>query len=345
MNFKKDTITSLEELSDYLHVPGMDMKALAQVARVYPVRVTGHFLSMADKSDPQDPLLRQVLPDPMELDDRGPLDHTGEESQQPVPGLIHRYPDRVLLLTTSNCFMHCRHCNRKRYWKGHVLSFDLERCERYIRERPLIREVIISGGDPLTLPVERLEQILARIRAIEHIRIVRIGSRSLTAMPAIFSSGLCDLLASFSPIWMNTHFNHPAEINEETREAAACLRRSGVILNNQAVLLRGINDNAEIITRLNTLLLEIGIRPYYLYHCDPVRGVLHFRTSVDRGIEIISSVRGKVSGLAQPFFAVDLPGGMGKVNLEPGAVIGRRDGRILLRTFQGKTCWYDDATE
>ena len=321
---------------------------LAAVDAVYPVRVTPYYLSLADPCDPRDPILRQCLPDPMELENEDGLDDpTDEAGDSPVPGLVHRYPDRALLWLTGSCLIHCRHCNRKRLWRrgaGPAPTADRAALE-YLREQPAVREVILSGGDPLTLPRERLLGWLDELWEIESVEILRIGTRAPVVLPFAVDDELCTGLSSRGPIWLNTHFNHPREVTAEAAAACERLRRAGVGLSNQSVLLRGVNDDARTLAELNLKLLRIGVRPYYLYHCDPARGVGHFRTSIAHGLEIVERLRGRVSGLAQPLYAADLPGGGGKVHLEPDSLVGHEGRTRLVRDFRGEVREYQDVAD
>jgi lysine 2,3-aminomutase len=255
----------------------------------------------------------------------------------PVDGIVHKYPDRVLFLATNMCPVYCRHCTRRREWQGGEAPrsrHQLEAMIAYIARTPSVRDVIISGGDPLSLPIATLEFCLSEIGKIEHVEIIRIHTRYPVVLPQRIDDDLASLLSRYAPIWMNTHFNHPREI---TREAAAACRRilrAGVPLNNQTVLMRGVNDDARTITALCHGLLKIGVRPYYLFHCDPVNGAEHLRTSVWKGVEIIEKMRGHTSGLAIPTYAVDTEGG-GKVPINPDYILSATEDTLVLRNFEG----------
>jgi lysine 2,3-aminomutase len=274
----------------------------------------------------------------MGMDD--PLDEGGHSV---APGLVHKYPDRVLMVLTDICPMLCRHCTRKREWRngGWVHSSDeVSRMLDYIRNNSKVRDVIISGGDPLTLSTQRLETVLAGLRQIKHVDIIRIGTRFPVVLPQRIDDELCSMLSKYGPIWVNTHFNHPREITPEAALACDKMLRAGMPVNNQAVLLRGVNDTVETQTRLCHDLLRIKVRPYYLFQCDEVRGTEHLRTPVETGIKIIEGMRGHTSGLAIPTFVVDLPHGGGKVPLHPDYVVLQTAEELLIRNYEGRLFHY-----
>lgn len=333
---KSDTIT-LQETT-------LTSDGLAAVASVYPFRVTPSYAALIRQ--PGDAVWRQCVPDPRELEDDGQLpDPLAESSLSPVPGLIHRYPDRAVLLVSNRCPVYCRFCMRKR----HVGEGDappgratLERAFAYIAATPAIRDVILSGGDPLMLNDESLLYVLTRLRAIGHVAVIRIGTRMPVTMPQRLTNELCLLLKRFHPLYINTHFNHPAEITPESAAACALLADAGIALGNQTVLLRGVNDDVETMRELMTGLLRLRVRPYYLHQMDLVRGTAHFRTPLSTGLEIIRALRGHVSGMAVPHFVIDLPGGKGKVPILPDAV--EREGDLYwLRNYRGERIAYRDV--
>jgi lysine 2,3-aminomutase len=320
---------------------------MGRVARQYPFSVTPYLLTLVRWDDPRDPVRRQILPSPAEtgLPGRGSLDPLGEEEHSGAPGLIHRYPDRAVVLATHGCAVFCRHCFRKRLWKGRLLRNDALRWKkvfRYLEDHTEIRDVLLSGGDPLTLPDGQLDRMLARIRRIRHVEIIRVGSRAPVALPQRITPDLCRVLDRHGPLWFITQFNHPQEITPEASGACERLLRCGVPVNNQAVLLRGVNDHPETIRSLCRELLRIRVRPYYLHQCDPVAGAGHFRTPLARGIEIIAALQGTTSGLAVPRFMVDLPGKAGKVPLQGDSVLARQGDCVLLRSFTGEILPYED---
>jgi lysine 2,3-aminomutase len=312
-----------------------------QVAQVYPMAITPYYLSLINRDNPSCPVRRQCIPDPSELnysceDLEDPL---SEEEFSPVTGLIHRYPDRVLLMVTLECAAYCRHCTRKRKvgdTTKRILREDIFKGIDYIRVHPEIRDVLLSGGDPLTLDDEFLESIISQIRAIPHVEVIRIGTRVPVVMPQRITPSLVAMLKKYHPLWINTHFNHPAEFTPESERALASLANAGIPLGNQTVLLKGINDDADIIKKLIHLLVRNRVRPYYLYHCDYSRGISHFRTSIGKGIEILNKLIGFTSGFAIPTYVIDLPQGGGKIPLGPEYILENSDSEVVLRNFEGR---------
>ena len=335
----QDAVTSVEQLADYFD---FDPRPLTAVEAKYPLRITPYYLGLMEQVG--DPIWKQSVPDLHELSDDGLVDPLGEEDFAPVPAIIHRYPDRVIFYVSGSCASYCRFCTRKRKVGCPEMapSFrELREGIEYIAENPQIREVIFSGGDPLILPDSVLEDLLARVHAISHVEIIRIGTRVPATLPERITDRLCTLLKKFQPLYLNTHFNHPRELTPQATEACARLVDSGIVLGNQTVLLRGVNDQAEIISELFRGLLKMRVRPYYLHQMDLTRGTGHFRTSVKTGLKIIHSLRGPVSGLASPHYIIDLPGGKGKVPLVPQYV--KRQGDILLiQTAAGDVVEYPD---
>lgn len=339
-------ITDEAVLAALVRLQGDRRNEAARVIPTYPCSITPYYLSLARLEDPEDPILRQALPDARELEDeqRAAEDPLQEEHHTAVPGLVHRYPDRALLLLTNRCAVYCRHCTRKRLWRfgpRDMTKDAFDQALRYLREHPEIRDVLLSGGDPLVLPDEWLEEILARVRAVPHVEIVRIGSRVPAVLPQRITPALLRILERHGPVWLNTQFNHPRELTPEAAQACERLLRAGVPVNNQSVLLRGVNDNVETMKALCTGLLRIRVRPYYLHQCDPVRGVRHFRTSLNRGIEILEALQGRVSGLAIPRYMVDLPGRLGKVPIGPAFLLDLDARRSVLRTPSGEIVEYE----
>jgi lysine 2,3-aminomutase len=309
-----------------------------------------YYLSLADFSDPADPIARQILPDPAELDASGPeVDDPFRESEHsPVPGIVHRYPDRVLLVATNDCAVYCRHCMRRRSWgvrRAVLTEAQLDRAAGYVRSRPGLRDVIVTGGDPLTLPDGKIDGILARLRSIPHVETVRIGTRAPVTLPMRVDRGLLSVLRRHAPVWIVTQFNHPREVTREAASACSRLLRAGCPVANQSVLLKGVNDDAETLEALFRALLGIGVRPYYLHQCDLVAGTAHFRTPLSRGVEILDALRGRISGLALPHFVVDLPGGAGKVPLQPGYLLPGEGGAVRFRSPLGGAVDYPDLPE
>jgi lysine 2,3-aminomutase len=316
--------------------------AVRHVARRYPLLATPYYLALAERADPEDPIIRQVLPDPRELapDEAGSPDPLAEGRDSPVPGLIHRYPDRALLVATHRCAVLCRHCMRKRAWRSEVEDappVDFGPALTYLREHTGIREILISGGDPLLLPEAVLFGLLAALQALPHIEIVRLGSRLPVVLPQRLTPEFCARLGAAPPVWLATQFNHPRELTPETATAVGNLLRAGIPVVNQTVLLRGVNDDAPTLAALCTGLLRQRVKPYYLFHGDPVAGTLHFRTGVERGLQLLEELQRTVSGLAVPAFAFDLPGGGGKIRLEPPLRCGTLpDGTAVYRDRAGR---------
>jgi lysine 2,3-aminomutase len=334
-------ITTVEELAGYIPLTAKEQGQINLVIKRYPFTVTPYYLSLIHPEDPNDPIKKQAVPcfDEITMADMGEEDPLEEKRDSVVPGLVHRYPDRVLMVLTDICPMLCRHCTRKREWQhgGWVRKIEeIEPMLDYIRSHPKVRDVIISGGDVLTLSTERLEKVLYKLRKIETVEMIRIGSRYPVVLPQRIDKELCDMLSNYGPIWFNTHFNHPNEVTPEAAKACDMLVRAGVPVNNQTVLLRGINDSVETQLKLAHNLLKIKVRPYYLFQCDEVQGTEHLRTPVETGLKIIEGMRGHTSGLAVPAFVIDLPSGGGKVSLQPDYVLSHTKERLILRNYQGR---------
>ena len=332
---------SLTRPGDLTRRFGVDPHPLEEVAARYPMRVNPYYLGLIKEVG--DPIWKQAVPAEEELRDAVcPADPLEEENQSPVPNLVHRYPDRVLFLVCSECAMYCRFCTRKRKVGGDDMQIDRASIERglaYIREHGEIRDVILSGGDPLLLSDERLEWILKELRAIPHVEIIRIGSRVPVVLPQRITGALVRLLRRFHPLYLNTHFNHPDEITEVAAKACARLADAGIPLGNQTVLLRGVNDDPAVMKHLMRKLLAIRVKPYYLYQADMVQGTDHFRTSVEEGLEIIRALRGHTSGLGVPAYVIDAPGGGGKIPLLPDYLQSLGD-EVVLKNYRGETYHY-----
>jgi lysine 2,3-aminomutase len=343
-------VTTLEELSRFARMTDKEKRLLEAVLRDFRMGITPYYLSLIDFDDPRDPIMRQSVPRPEEYLYRevGEEDPLAEEELSPVPGLTHRYPDRVLMVVSNTCAMYCRHCTRKRIMiskcEDPPADHDVDRMVDYIARTPTVRDVIISGGDPLTFSTEKLERILAKVRAVPHVQVIRIGSRVPVTMPQRVDDELCAMLEKYHPVWMNVHFNHPRECTPEAVKACSRLLRAGIPLNNQSVLLAGVNDNVETMRELVHNLMRMRVRPYYLFQCDPVRGTEHLRTSVAKGIEIVGGLRGYTSGLGVPAYVIDAPGGGGKVPVGPDYLLyyNEKEGRAVLRNFHGKVIEYHD---
>lgn len=338
----KESVTTVEALALRF---GIDPEPLDKVTERYPLKITPGYLDLIETVG--DPIWRQCVPDVRELEAGGYADPLAEAHYTPVPAIIHRYPDRVILLASNNCAGYCRFCTRKRRVgnSGHAVSFREQREGiDYIAGDSRIRDVILSGGDPLVLPDPVLDDLLARIRAIPHVEIIRIGSRVLVTLPERITPGLCDILKKYAPLYLNTHFNHPRELTPDSARACALLADQGVVIGNQTVLLRGVNDDVVTMTELVRGLLKIRVRPYYLHQMDLVEGTAHFRTPLQTGLDIIRSLRGPVSGMACPHFVVDLPGGKGKAPLLPEAIC-YREGKAIITTSTGERVEYADLLE
>jgi lysine 2,3-aminomutase len=313
------------------------------------VDVTPYFISLIDPDDPDDPIRKQVIPTTAESSAfLGMMeDSLAEDRDSPVPGLTHRYPDRVLMMVTTQCATYCRYCTRSRIVGNPTETFsrsEFDQQIKYIRENEQIRDVIVSGGDPLILPVKILEEILARLREIEHVEIIRIGTRVPVFLPMRITTELTDMLQKYHPLWMNIHVNHPNEITRELARAADLLTRAGIPLGNQTVLLAGVNDCVHVQRALIHGLLQNRVRPYYLFQCDLVEGAGHFRTPVGKGIEIIEGLRGHTSGLGVPVFAIDAPGGGGKVPLMPNYLLSMSEHSVIIRNYEGYVAAYEEST-
>jgi lysine 2,3-aminomutase len=337
------SITNLKELADRYHI---DIEPLEPVVERYPMRINRYYLDLIHEMD--DPIWRQCVPDQQELEDNHlPADPLNEAELSPVPGVIHRYPDRVVLLVSSACPTFCRFCMRKRRIGSQgVLNTgnQIDGGLKYIERTPAIRDVILSGGDPLLLSDEELEDILVRLRKISHLEIIRINTRMPVTLPDRITLRLCRMLKRYHPLYVNTHFNHPLEITPESAEACAKLADAGIPLGNQTVLLKGVNDDLLVMKRLMQKLLTIRVRPYYIHQMDLVQGTGHFRTPVDQGLKIMAGLRGHTSGMATPYYVIDLPGGKGKVPILPDDV-ERRGQTFLLRNYLGEIIEYQDSGE
>ncbi|WP_027177499.1 lysine 2,3-aminomutase [Maridesulfovibrio bastinii] len=344
---------SVRTVEDFERVLGVDFsdterRIYRRTLDKFPMSVTPYYLSLIDTDDyKNDPVFLQSFPSKEELkigryDMTDPL-HEDEDS--PAPGITHRYPDRVLLQISNTCSMYCRHCTRKRK-VGDVDSIPskstIEEGIEYIKNTPQIRDVLLSGGDPLMLSDSKLDWILSRIEEIEHVEVVRIGTRMPVVLPYRITDSLVEMLKKHHPLWINTHFNHPREITESSRRALARLADAGIPLGNQSVLLSGVNDCQRLIKTLNHKLVKNRVRPYYLYQCDMSEGLTHFRTPIGKGIEIIESLRGHTSGFAVPTYVVDAPGGGGKIPVMPNYIVSWGPNKVILRNYEGVITTYNE---
>ncbi|HEY9220045.1 MAG TPA: lysine 2,3-aminomutase [Lutibacter sp.] len=345
----RHAIREIPTLEKVIILTEEEKENLSKTLKKFKMAITPYYAALMDKEDKNCPVrmlavpvLNELFVDPSDLDD--PLH---EDVDSPVPGLTHRYPDRALLLVTHECSMYCRHCTRRRIVGDSSEKMDnkhLEQAFEYIRNTPQLRDIVISGGDPLILSDEKLDYILTELRKIEHIEIIRIGSRMPVVLPQRITDEFCEMLKKHHPIYVNTHFNHPKEVTEEAKIACEKLANAGVNVGNQSVLLKGINDCSNIMKKLVHELLRIRVRPYYIYQCDLSEGISHFRTTISKGIEIIENLRGHTSGLAVPTFVVDAPGGGGKIPVMPTYLISQNEKRVVLRNYEGVITTYTQPT-
>jgi lysine 2,3-aminomutase len=346
----KNKVQSLEALESRITLSEEERAGILLTGTKLASAVTPHFFNLIDPDDPDCPIRRQVIPrieetlaSPDEMSDP-----CGEDSHMPVPGLVHRYPDRVLFLVTDRCASYCRYCTRSRVVSGvgdQQLETQWEAAFDYLERTPAVRDVLLSGGDPLPLSNGRLERILTRLRAIPHIQFVRIGSRIPIFLPQRITPELCEMLRQFHPLFISIHTNHPRELTTEVRDALGRLADAGIPLGNQSVLLKGVNDSVEIQRALVHKLLLCRARPYYLYQCDLIKGSSHLRTPTSRGLEIIEGLRGHTSGYAIPQLVVDAPGGGGKIPLNPEYVVRNDDNEVVLRNYEGREFLYPEVAD
>ena len=346
----KNRIETLEQLKQYVQLTPEEEEGVRSVLSTLRMAITPYYLSLIDPNNPKDPVRRQCIPTALETNIASAdlLDPLHEDEDSPVPGLTHRYPDRVLFLITDMCSMYCRHCTRRRFagQKDDESPQDrIEKAIEYIERTPEVRDVLLSGGDALMVSDAKLEYIISRLRAIPHVEIVRLGTRTPVVCPQRITPELCEMLKKYHPIWINTHFNHPNEVTPEAIEACNRLANAGVPLGNQSVLLRGVNDCVHVMKKLVHCLVKMRVRPYYIYQCDLSMGLEHFRTPVSKGIEIIEGLRGHTSGYAVPTFVVDAPGGGGKTPVMPQYVISQAPGKVVLRNFEGVITTYTEPKE
>ncbi|HTX87359.1 MAG TPA: KamA family radical SAM protein [Bacteroidales bacterium] len=343
----KNSVTTLEQLSRFLRLSENEIRPKTGVNDSLPVRITPYYLSLLDKYNTEQPLRKSAVPvfDEFITSPGEASDPLSEGHHSPVPNLVHRYPDRVLFLATGFCSTYCRYCTRSHMVakdKCHVGTKAWEPALQYIEQNPVVRDVLISGGDPLTLPDMQIEYLLSRLRAIEHVEIIRIGTKVPAVLPQRITKPLLNLLRKYHPLYLSIHFTHPDEITPEVKEACEKLANAGIPLGSQTVLLKGVNDEVATMKKLMHLLLMIRVRPYYLYQCDPILGSAHFRTTVEKGLEIIRGLRGHTSGYAVPQYVIDAPGGGGKIPLLPDYTQGREENYVLLKNYEGKVFRYPD---
>ena len=340
--------TSIRDLENYgIELIEEERKGVEVTLGRLRMAVTPYYLSLIDLNNPYDPIRKQAIPTSDELyfapyEDADPL---AEDEFSPVPGLTHRYPDRVLLLVTDQCAMYCRHCTRRRFAGQHDAFVPMEQIMKgidYIREHNEIRDVLISGGDPLMLDDASLEKIISELRSINHVEIIRFGSRTPIVCPQRITLELCNMLKKYHPVWCNIQFNHPNELTDEAIKACGLIVDAGIPLGNQSVLLAGVNDCVFVMKDLVNALVKARIRPYYIYNCDPSLGLSHFRTPVSKGVEIMEALRGHTSGFCVPTFVVDAPGGGGKTPVMPNYLISQTPRKVILRNFEGVLTTYTE---
>lgn len=346
----KNRIETLEELKKYILLTKEEEEGVAQSLKTLRMAITPYYLSLIDPDNPHCPVRRQAIPTIAELHQSAAdlLDPLHEDEDSPVPGLTHRYPDRVLFLITDMCSMYCRHCTRRRFAGQHDCQSPSERIQKaidYIAATPTVRDVLLSGGDALMVNDDMLESIIQRLRNIPHVEIIRLGTRTPVVCPQRITDKLVNMLKKYHPIWINTHFNHPQEVTAESIAACAKMADAGIPLGNQTVLLRGVNDCTYVMKKLVHELVKMRVRPYYIYQCDLSMGLEHFRTPVSKGIEIIENLRGHTSGYAVPTFVVDAPGGGGKTPVMPNYVISQSPNRVILRNFEGVITTYTEPAD
>lgn len=343
----KNRITTVEDLQKVLPLTEDEKEAINQCLKSLRMAITPYYATLIDPDDKDDPIRKQSVPSMKELcissaDMKDPLN---EDIYSPVKGIIHRYPDRVLFLVTDKCSMYCRHCTRRRFsgQTDNLLPMDeIEMAIKYIADTPSVRDVLLSGGDPLLTDDERLEYIIKSVRKIPHVEIIRIGTRVPVVLPQRITPELTGMLKKYHPLWINTHFNHPNELTDRAKKACAMIVDAGIPLGNQTVLLRGVNDCVNIQRELVHQLVTARVRPYYIYQCDLSQGIEHFRTKVSKGIEIIEGLRGHTSGICIPTFVIDAPGGAGKIPIMPQYLISQSPSRVVLRNYEGVITTYTE---
>lgn len=342
----KNRTEDIDLLSEVLHLSGAEREAVQRVGEKYRWAITPYYLALINPDNPDDPVRRMSVPNLAELDESGYADPMDEEHTNPAGVITQRYPDRLIINVTNACAMFCRHCQRRRM----ISEYDSDsgaqaimESIQYIRENPNIRDVLITGGDPLTLRNGFLEDLIAEIRGIKHVEIIRIGTRTLVTMPQRITTALVEMLQKYQPIYINTQFNHPQEITRESIAACNRLANAGIPLGNQMVLLDGVNNDKYIVRMLNHELLKVRVRPYYIFHAKQVIGTSHFSTSIDDGIEIMEHLRGYTSGLSIPTYIVNAPGGGGKTPILPQYIVDKNESFVTIRTWEGKTMQYPNS--
>ena len=343
----KNRIQTVEQLDSFANLNKKERDEIEKVLAKFRMAITPYFFTLIDLENPDCPIRKQTIPSIEELhvSNNDMVDPLAEDTDSPVPGLTHRYPDRVLFLITDMCSMYCRHCTRRRFAGQSDERMPKERIDKaieYIKETKEVRDVLLSGGDALLVSDNFLEDIIKRLRKIDHVEVIRIGTRTPVVLPQRITQEFVDMLKKYHPIWLNMQFNHYDEITKESKAAIDLLADAGIPLGNQSVLLKGINDSVEVMKTLVQRLVQIRIRPYYIYQCDLSLGIEHFRTPVSKGIEIIEGLRGHTSGFAVPTFVIDAPSGGGKIPVMPNYVISQAPGKIVLRNYEGVISTYSE---
>lgn len=343
----RNSIKTLARLEQYIHLTEEEVAGVKHAENHFRMAITPYFLKLADSENPNCPIRKQFIPTIQEenISPTDMVDPCGEDACSPVPGLVHRYPDRVLLLVSDFCASYCRYCTRSRMVGNQAFVMTdalLDRVVEYLGSHKKIRDVLISGGDPLTMSTAKLERIIARIRGIPSIEIVRIGSRVPSLLPQRVDDELVGMLRKYHPLYMSIHFNHSKEITREVKKAIGLIADAGIPMGSQTVLLKGINDRPAVMRKLMQDLLKIRVRPYYIYQCDPVVGTGHLRTETSVGIRIMEKLRGHTTGYAVPTFVIDGPGGGGKIPVGPNYVLSSEDGKVFLRNYQGRIFIYEE---
>ena len=336
-------ITDVHTLAKILNLSDEEIHQIDMIGKKFRWAISPYYASLMDPDDPFCPVRRQAVPSIEEMDEAGEEDPMAEEFTSPVEGITRRYPDRLIVKVTNQCAMYCRHCQRRRCIGQKDLALPmaaLRKCVEYIRNEEEIRDVLITGGDALLISQKNLEWLLSELHEIPHVEIIRIGTRTHVTMPQIITKELCDVLSKYPPIYLNTHFNHPMEITEDAKKATDMLCSAGVVLGNQAVLLKGINDDVHIMKKLNQELLKIRIRPYYIFHPKEVVGTAHFKVKVQKGMEIMEKLRGYTSGLAIPTYIINAPNGKGKTPILPNYILSWEENKIELRNWEGEVFYY-----
>ena len=346
----KNSVKTLDQLSQYIHLSENEIRPVQGYNNSLPVRITPYYLSLIDKNNPEQPLRKSVIPvfDEFLVSPGEASDPLSEENNSPVPNLVHRYPDRVLFLVTGFCTTYCRYCTRSHMVakdKCHIGIKAWEPGLQYIRDHKEVRDVLISGGDPLSMPDPHIEYLLAHLRAIPHVEIIRIGTKVPAVLPQRITRSLVNIMRKYHPLFLSIHFTHPDELTPEVKDACERLANAGIPLGSQTVLLKGINDEVAVMKKLMHGLLMNRVRPYYLYQCDPILGSAHFRTPIAKGLEIIRGLRGHTSGYAVPQYVIDAPGGGGKIPLLPNYNMGTdEEGNLLLKNYENKVFKYPDLS-